>query len=257
MHSRRLTPGQVRQLLSCRSLSADLQAQFNPDRMDGKANRICGSCGGAFPNAGSLRSAVNRDPAGSVRTATQRGACEPRSDIASTSRAPRWVAVKRGRMFRIVTNSATSEQISKRGQTMTDESISSGSAAAQHPAAAADFLPIEPLRQRQAERLQATVRLAFERVAWYRQRFAAAGVTADQIRTPDDLVRLPFVTKEDLRAAYPQGLFAVPLDQVARLHASSGTTGRQVLVPYTRPIWQSGPRRWSGRWQCSESVPRT
>ena len=116
---------------------------------------------------------------------------------------------------------------------MTDESISAGAAAAQHPAAADDFLPVEPLRQRQAERLQASVRLACERVAWYRQRFAAAGVTADQIRTPDDLVRLPFVTKEDLRAVYPQGLFAVPLDQVARLHASSGTTGRQVLVPYT------------------------
>jgi phenylacetate-CoA ligase len=116
---------------------------------------------------------------------------------------------------------------------MMDESVSAGSTASQHPAAADDFLPVERLRQRQAERLQATVRMACERVAWYRQRFAAAGVTADQIRTPDDLVRLPFVTKDDLRAAYPQGLFAVPLDQVARLHASSGTTGRQVLVPYT------------------------
>jgi phenylacetate-CoA ligase len=116
---------------------------------------------------------------------------------------------------------------------MTDESVSAGSTASQHPAAADDFLPVERLRQRQAERLQATVRRACERVAWYRQRFAAAGVTADQIRTPDDLVGLPFVTKDDLRAAYPQGLFAVPLDQVARLHASSGTTGRQVLVPYT------------------------
>jgi phenylacetate-CoA ligase len=116
---------------------------------------------------------------------------------------------------------------------MTDASVAAGSTVSQHPAAADDFMPVEQLRERQAERLRTTVRLACERVDWYRQRFAAAGVTADQIRTPNDLDRVPFVTKDDLRAAYPQGMFAVPLDQVARLHASSGTTGRQVLVPYT------------------------
>jgi len=116
---------------------------------------------------------------------------------------------------------------------MTDASVAVGSTVSQHPAAADDFLPVQKLRERQDERLRATVRLACERVDLYRQRFAVAGVRSDQIQTPEDLVRIPFVTKDDLRAAYPQGMFAVPLDQVARLHASSGTTGRQVLVPYT------------------------
>jgi len=86
----------------------------------------------------------------------------------------------------------------------------------------------------QAERLRHTVRLAYDTVPLYRQRLAAAGLTPDGVRTLDDIVCLPFITKEDLRDAYPLGLFAVPMSRVVRLHASSGTTGRQVLVPYTR-----------------------
>ncbi len=97
-----------------------------------------------------------------------------------------------------------------------------------------DHLPAEQLAALQVQRLRQTVQWACDRVPLYRQRLAAAGVAPGEIRSLDDLARLPFVTKEDLRGAYPFGLFAVPLDQVARLHASSGTTGKQVLVPYTR-----------------------
>ncbi len=98
----------------------------------------------------------------------------------------------------------------------------------------ADFLPRDRLRRVQDARLRDMVRLAFEKVPRYRQRFEAVGLTPDDVRSIDDLAGLPFITKEDLRDAYPLGLFAVPMDEVVRLHASSGTTGQQVLVPYTR-----------------------
>jgi phenylacetate-CoA ligase len=107
-------------------------------------------------------------------------------------------------------------------------------------------LPPEKLRQVQGERLRQTARLAWDKVPLYRERFRAAGITPDDVRTPDDLARLPFITKEDLRDAYPFGLFAVPMSEVVRLHASSGTTGRQVLVPYTRAdldVWTEAMMR--------------
>lgn len=103
-----------------------------------------------------------------------------------------------------------------------------------HPATAADHLGQEELAAVQIRRLVQTVRWAVERVPLYRQRLAEARVSPDGIRCLGDLARVPFITKDDLRQAYPQGLFAVPMDQVVRLHTSSGTTGKQVLVPYTR-----------------------
>jgi len=115
-----------------------------------------------------------------------------------------------------------------------------------------DHLPAERLAALQVERLRQTVRLAYDRVPLYRQRLTAAGVSPDEIRSMADLARLPFITKDDLRDAYPRGLFAVPLDQVVRLHASSGTTGKQVLVPYTRAdldVWTEAMLRvltWFG-----------
>lgn len=115
-----------------------------------------------------------------------------------------------------------------------------------------DHLSAEQLAALQVERLRQTVRLACDRVPLYRQRLTAAGVSPDEIRSLADLARLPFITKDDLREAYPQGLFAVPLDQVVRLHASSGTTGKQVLVPYTRAdldVWTEAMLRvltWFG-----------
>ena len=97
-----------------------------------------------------------------------------------------------------------------------------------------DYWPREKLRQVQTERLKQTVAWAHERVPWYRQQFAQSGISPGDVRSLDDLSRLPFITKDDLRDAYPTALFAVPMEQVVRLHTSSGTTGRQVLVPYTR-----------------------
>lgn len=103
-----------------------------------------------------------------------------------------------------------------------------------HPATTADVLDREQRVTRQLERLRQTVHWACDRVPWYRQHWTAEGISPEDIRTLDDLARVPFITKDDLRDAYPTGLFAVPLDQIVRLHASSGTTGKQVLVPYTQ-----------------------
>jgi len=107
-------------------------------------------------------------------------------------------------------------------------------------ATAADMLDRETLTARQIERLRRTVHWAVERVPWYRQHWTSAGLAPEAIRALDDLAQAPFITKDDLRDAYPAGLFAVPQEQIVRLHASSGTSGKQVLVPYTRSdlaIW--------------------
>ena len=85
----------------------------------------------------------------------------------------------------------------------------------------------------QLERLRWSVRHAYENVPTYRARFDAAGVHPDDLRTLEDLARFPFTTKDDLRAAYPFGLFAVPRERIARIHASSGTTGKPTIVGYT------------------------
>lgn len=86
----------------------------------------------------------------------------------------------------------------------------------------------------QLERLGKTLRHAYANVAFYRQSFDAAGVHPDDLKTLEDLAKFPFTVKEDLRANYPFGMFAVPREQVARLHASSGTTGRPTVVGYTQ-----------------------
>jgi phenylacetate-CoA ligase len=75
---------------------------------------------------------------------------------------------------------------------------------------------------------------AYERVPHYRAAFDAAGVRPDDLRALEDLARFPFTTKQDLRANYPFGMFAVPMDEVVRIHASSGTTGKPTVVGYTR-----------------------
>lgn len=86
----------------------------------------------------------------------------------------------------------------------------------------------------QLQRLRWSLRHAYHNVPMYRQRFDDAGVHPDEITDLSDLSRLPFTHKSDLRDHYPFGLFAVPQDQVARLHASSGTTGKPTVVGYTR-----------------------
>ena len=94
--------------------------------------------------------------------------------------------------------------------------------------------PREKIVALQNERLATTVRRVYENVPFYRNKMEQAGVTPDDIRTIDDLHKLPFSYKQDLRDTYPYGLFAVPMKDVVRLHASSGTTGKQIVVGYTR-----------------------
>ncbi|MBL8340112.1 MAG: phenylacetate--CoA ligase [Rubrivivax sp.] len=86
----------------------------------------------------------------------------------------------------------------------------------------------------QLERLRETLRNAWDHVPWQRARLQAAGLHPDALRSPDDLRRLPFMVKGDLREHYPFGLFARPVEQLARIHASSGTTGKPTVVGYTR-----------------------
>ena len=91
----------------------------------------------------------------------------------------------------------------------------------------------DELADLQLGRLQSTLRLVYERVDHYRKAFDAAGVHPEDCRSLDDLARFPFTRKTDLRDNYPFGLFAVPMSDVARIHASSGTTGRPTVVGYT------------------------
>jgi phenylacetate-CoA ligase len=92
----------------------------------------------------------------------------------------------------------------------------------------------DQLRHVQLDRMRRSLAYAYERVAHYRAAFDAAGVQPDHLRTLEDLARFPFTTKQDLRANYPFGMFAVPMDDVVRIHASSGTTGKPTVVGYTR-----------------------
>ena len=86
----------------------------------------------------------------------------------------------------------------------------------------------------QFKRLQWTVAHAYENVALYKRKFDAAGVHPDDLKAPKDIAKFPFTTKEDLRQSYPFDMMAVPMDKVARIHASSGTTGKPTVVGYTR-----------------------
>src|SRR5690242_8836623 len=98
----------------------------------------------------------------------------------------------------------------------------------------AERLSVDELRALQLERLQWTLRHAYANVPHYRAAFDAAGVHPDDCRELRDLARFPFTGKADLRANYPFGMFAVPREQVVRVHASSGTTGRPTVVGYTK-----------------------
>src|SRR5215469_14626671 len=85
----------------------------------------------------------------------------------------------------------------------------------------------------QTQRLRETLRHAYANVPPYKQAFDSAGVHPDDFRTPGDIAKFPFTTKHDLRANYPFGMFAVPREKIARIHASSGTTGKPTVVGYT------------------------
>jgi phenylacetate-CoA ligase len=105
----------------------------------------------------------------------------------------------------------------------------------------AELLPREELTALQVARLRQTVERTAN-VPFYKEAFAKSGITPDSIKSLDDLKRLPFTTKIDLRNHYPLGFMAVPREQVARFHGSSGTTGKPTFVPYTA----QDLRTWSG-----------
>ena len=102
------------------------------------------------------------------------------------------------------------------------------------PGSAPDFLPGDQLRALQLQRLKSVVNWAYPRVELYRKRMEETGLTPGDIRSLDDVRRLPFTTKKDLIDTYPFGLFASSMSDIVRLHASSGTTGRPIVVAYTQ-----------------------
>lgn len=89
------------------------------------------------------------------------------------------------------------------------------------------------MRELQGERLKKTVHRVYHNTPFYRHKMQELGLTPDDIKSIDDIVKLPFTTKQDLRDNYPYGLFAVPMSEIIRLHASSGTTGLPTVVGYT------------------------
>tara|TARA_R110001583_G_scaffold53451_1_gene164859 strand:+ start:40 stop:1386 length:1347 start_codon:yes stop_codon:yes gene_type:complete len=97
-----------------------------------------------------------------------------------------------------------------------------------------ETLPREQLAELQLDRLKKTLQHAYANVPHFKQRFDAAGVNPDSLETLADLAKFPFTVKADLRDNYPFGMFAVPRNQVSRVHASSGTTGKPTVVGYTR-----------------------
>lgn len=97
-----------------------------------------------------------------------------------------------------------------------------------------ECLPRKKLEELQIERLKKIVKWVFERIPFYRSLYEKEGINPDKISSLSDLKHLPFTEKDDLRKAFPFGMFAVPLSEVVRVHASSGTTGQQTVVGYTR-----------------------
>jgi len=111
-----------------------------------------------------------------------------------------------------------------------------------HPASAPDYLPLAQMRQLQLQRLRAVVRRAYDCVELFRQRLDERHFPPDGLDTLADIRHLPFTTKADLRDTYPFGLFASPMRDVVRVHASSGTTGKPIVVAYTQAdldVWTS------------------
>ena len=104
----------------------------------------------------------------------------------------------------------------------------------------------ESMKKLQLERLQQTVRTCYEKVPFYKKKFDKMGIKPEDIKSLDDITKLPFTTKYDLRDEYPFGLNAVPMDQIVRIHASSGTTGKPLVGTYTKndiDNWAEGAAR--------------
>ena len=104
-----------------------------------------------------------------------------------------------------------------------------------------ETMPYEELRQLQNEKLLQQVRHVWDNVPYYRAKMEAKGVTPEDIRSIDDLYKLPFLSKADLRDAYPYGLLGAPLSECVRIHSTSGTTGKRVVAFYTQgdiDLWE-------------------
>jgi len=111
-----------------------------------------------------------------------------------------------------------------------------------HPASMPDYTPASQLRDLQLQRLQHVVARAWQHVKLFRERMDERGLTPENIGSLEDIRKLPFTVKSDLRDTYPFGLFASPIKDVVRLHASSGTTGKPIVVAYTKEdidVWTS------------------
>lgn len=107
---------------------------------------------------------------------------------------------------------------------------------------AMDYLPLAQLRELQLRRLQETVTRTYERVPLFQRRMNERGLVPADIKDLEDIAKLPFTIKSDLRSTYPFGLFAAPMEEIVRLHASSGTTGKPIVVAYTQhdlDVWTS------------------
>jgi len=116
-------------------------------------------------------------------------------------------------------------------------------------------MPVEKLKKFQLEKLKETVAWLSEKVPFYKKKFKEMGIKAADLKRLEDVAKLPFTVKNDLRDNYPFGLCAVPLTEVVRVHASSGTTGKPITGPYTaedleqwiecmaRTLWAAGVRK--------------
>ena len=110
-----------------------------------------------------------------------------------------------------------------------------------NPISAPDYLPLEQLRELQTSRLRRRVLEAYEKVPFFRAKMEALKVLPDDIQKIEDIAKLPFSVKKDLRDMYPFGLFSEPMNRVVRVHASSGTTGKPIVVGYNQrdiDVWK-------------------
>ena len=109
-----------------------------------------------------------------------------------------------------------------------------------------DYLTPSHLREIQWEKFEIILRHAYENSQWYHTQMEMLHIKPSDIKSFDDMHKLPFVTKQVLRDTYPFGLFAVPMDKIVRMHASSGTTGKPIVVAHTKEdiaVWTEGVER--------------
>ncbi|MFA5154334.1 MAG: phenylacetate--CoA ligase, partial [Clostridia bacterium] len=97
-----------------------------------------------------------------------------------------------------------------------------------------ESISLDEMRAIQDKRLNQTVKYVYDNVSYYKRKMDVIGLLPDDIKSCDDLYKLPFTTKDDLRDTYPYGLVAVDMEKIVRVHASSGTTGKRIVVAYTQ-----------------------